>query len=147
MARNQCSWLKVFWGFVFGRKYKHGWTSKLMVYCQDLLFLLSEYVEECLGGMSHFINLSSLLVLGFCYLLMWGVFLKEAFWIVSIMLIWCMLLAPELHPVVFVVLITKDGVLITTLGSTIEVPMELMRVKSKWSDPWRHVGQLQLKNI
>jgi hypothetical protein len=50
-----------------------------MVYCQDLLFLLSEYVEECLGGMSHFINLSSLLVLGFCYLLMWGVFLKEAF--------------------------------------------------------------------
>jgi hypothetical protein len=56
-----------------------GGTSKVMVYCQDLLLLLGEYVEECLNDMSHFGNLPSLLVLGFYCLLMWGVFLKEAF--------------------------------------------------------------------
>jgi hypothetical protein len=56
-----------------------GGISKVMVYCQDLLLLLGEYVEECIGGMSHLVNLTSLLVLGFCCVLMWGVFLKEAF--------------------------------------------------------------------
>jgi hypothetical protein len=66
-------------------------TSKVMVYCQDLLLLLGEYVEECINDMSHFGNLPSLLVLGFYCLLMWGVFLKEAFKIVSIRLISCML--------------------------------------------------------
>jgi hypothetical protein len=28
-----------------------GGTSKVMVYCQDLLLLLGEYVEECLNDM------------------------------------------------------------------------------------------------
>jgi hypothetical protein len=58
-----------------------------------------------------------------------------------------MLLALELHPLVFIVLITKDGVLITTLWSTIEVPMELTRMKSKWYDASTLVGQLQLKDV
>jgi hypothetical protein len=64
---------------LLGENISMGGTSKVMVYCQDLLLLLGEYVEECLGGMSHFVNLPSLLVLGFCCVLMWGVFLKEAF--------------------------------------------------------------------
>jgi hypothetical protein len=56
-----------------------GGTSKVMVYCQGLLLLLGEYVEECPGVMSHFVNLPILLVLGFCCLSMWGIFLKETF--------------------------------------------------------------------
>jgi hypothetical protein len=39
--------------------------------------------------------------------------------------------SPKLHPVVFVVLITKDGFSIATLGFAIEVAMEFTRVKSK----------------
>jgi hypothetical protein len=31
------------------------------------------------GGMSHFVNLPSLQILGFCNLLMWGDLLREAF--------------------------------------------------------------------
>ncbi len=79
MSSNQCFWLKAFWGFILGKNIGMGGTSKVMVYCQDLLLLLGEYVEECLNDMSHFGNLPSLLVLGFYCSLMWGVFLKEAF--------------------------------------------------------------------
>jgi hypothetical protein len=36
--------------------------------------------------------------------------------------------SPKLHPIVFVVFITKHGVSIVTLGFAIEVPMQLTKV-------------------
>ncbi len=84
MARNQCSWLRSCEDLYMGENTCMGETSEVMIYY--LLLLWSVCVEEGLAGMSHFVNLPSLLVLQCCCLLMWGVFLRETFWIVPVKL-------------------------------------------------------------
>jgi hypothetical protein len=130
---NQCSWLRSFGDLYLGDNTYLGETFEVMIYY--LLLLWSECVEEGLGGMSHFVNLPSLLVLQCCCLLMWGVFLRETFWIVLVKLILCVLLAPKLHPVFSIVLVCQRWVWVATLRFAIEVPMELKEseIKVNWS--------------
>jgi hypothetical protein len=66
-------------------------TSKVMIVTN--VYLLWGDVLMGTGGMSHFVNLPSLRVLGFCSLLMRGDLLKETFWVVSIRLELCILFA------------------------------------------------------
>jgi len=99
--------VEVFWGFVYGKEYMPRWD----LWSDDLLPISAIVVGwVCWKRYWWYVLLCqppNLLVLQCCCLLMWGVFLRETFWIVSIRLILCMLLAPELHPIFSIVLVCQ----------------------------------------